>query len=505
MRAAFDRQREKLLTEAGISSLASNLYLIQMESIILEAVEHAPILELLKHKQEHEIILMKVWSLIKLIGGEMEEKVTHYGHLIIFQAYAYKNPEVTLDFEQDTLALYTPPIIQTSSWTSNRFPHTRSVLVCRRPANDDLMLLDQLSFVLVISAPKSLSLEKLLRFMLLSYCRRAYSDESEHRDFVKHGPLYDILNTPQPQSDLLPPCVPTQTIRRLDKIDGQNGDEFEYCLKNQVFNADKWEWHVTGSREIKNDIFRELSNINFIRDVKTLAHHRQFKEETQYKLIFDNHLIVYYFLQRFRYEVEVERGEPRHRIKVLDPIASSVKNGQHALYEGGNPVFYIEKQLNRDTNLEFCHALRFEGVEKSTGGLLHPAHYNDKDNIFLYEPNTLDVMASRSLVDDPSRERLTRAQKEVAATFKIRYNRFFIDLSQYQLYHLPFPTRKKLLSQAIEKKQKLKPMPIVDVVENTNVKRVKNQPTLAQVFEYKRKREEEAEEKEREEKKIKSV
>ena len=348
--------------------------------------------------------------------------------------------QVTLNPTEDVLSLYTP----FCSHTKERVEHTRSVLLQKRDNETTLTIVSSVTFILVFSMPKSVPLDYLLKYMITSYANRAYSFASKASDKVKHAPIY--MNE---DGEI---CQHAKGF--LTRIDRQNCQEYEdVVIRRKLFKAADWRWAPAGSRLIEDVAYREMRNINFVRDVKQVGIEcngdKRFKEDAQYRLTFDNHLIVYHFLNQFkRGSVTLEHKETKFEcaITLLDPVVTLANGGnRHEPFEGSNYLYYIEKQLNNNENREFHTSLSFKEPILYTGGLLHPSSLQSNDTLHLHEPNTLAQMFKNKLCEDNTGSRLTKKQYAANKDFRLRYNRFYIGLWTAQHTHLEYYTREKLL------------------------------------------------------------
>lgn len=350
--------------------------------------------------------------------------------------------QVTLNTgSTDVLSLYTPFCLP----STERVEHTRSVLI-QGDGKDGapLTIISSVTFIMVISMAKSVPLDYLLKYMLTSYANRAYSFASKNSDKTKHAPLY-----PNEEGEI------SQAAKVfLRRIDRQNAEEYEdVVVRKGLFKAPDWRWVPAGSRLIEDIAYRRMRNLNFVRDIKQVGIQcngdKRFKDDAQYRITFDNHLILWHFLNQFkRGVVTLEHKETKFEcpITLLDPVvAGSTGGNRHEPFEGGNYLYYLEKQLNADENREFHTSLSFKEPILYTGGLLHPSSLDANDTLHLHEPNTLAQMVKNKLCVDNTGQRLTKKQCVANKDFRLRYNRFYIGLWERQHTHLEYFAREKML------------------------------------------------------------
>lgn len=393
--------------------------------------------------------------------------------------------KVTIEPCKDILSLYTPfaPV------NKAHVEHTRSVLLQRRQNEPTFTIVSSVSFALVLSIPQTVPLEYLLRHMLLSYTRHAYAITSKENEMVRHTAICRAYTPKKEEHEhtegIDPSYIALGARYFLRRIDRENRQDYEHVMKKGVLKAENkegraWRWFKSGSVEIEDETYRAMRNINFIRDVKQVSamssDKKTFQNDTQYRILFDNHLILYYFLIQFkRGTVVLEHKETKFdcSLVLLDPVATT--GNKHEKFEGANYVYYIEKQLNSVENRDFHTTVHFPETYPYTGGLLHPSTYEANDTLYMHEENTIQAMLANSSVEDNTGQRLTKKQQEASKGFRLRYNRFYVDLSTNTHTHVEYFQRQKtLISEQPTKKKKT---PTTDKPKEA-VKLGKNQPTL---------------------------
>lgn len=390
--------------------------------------------------------------------------------------------QVILDPTKDILSLYTPY----APPSRLRVEHTRSVLLQPQSKETPSLfnIISSVTFALVVSIPLTVPIDYLLRHMLTSYAREHFAMHSKNNDCLKHAHLYRGVKEGDEDADFL-----TLEARLfLRRIDLDNRKDYEYTTKNGIFKEcnkeeQPWQWLLPSSVAIEDEEYRVMRNINFIREVKQVytTDKALAKSDAQYRLLFDNHLILYHFLRQFRHgTVSLHHKETKFdcRLALLDPVCDSL--GRYELFEGGNHVYYVEKQLNNKENRDFHASLHFSETFPYTGGLLHPSTYDHNDAAHRNEKNTVEAMYNNCVYEDNSGQRLTKKQLEGSRGFRLCYNRFYVDLSTSVHTHVEYTTRGKALINE-RKTAKPKKTKAVEPTKGKVIKLGKNQPTLQSV------------------------
>ncbi len=378
---------------------------------------------------------------------------------------------LSLDPSRDVLSLYAPFVTH----PVQRIQHTRSVLLHTDTATNKLSIVSSVTFALVLSLPKTVPIHYLLRYMLLAYTRHAYASFSKQSDAASHATLDTAYLT-------------KYALLFLREIDRHNRRDYEQVMKQRLLDAKDseeraWQWHGAGDTRIEDEEYRQMRNINFIRDVKPVSistpDPKSYKDAAQYRILFDNHLILYYFLTHFkRGTVNLEHKETKFEcpIVLLDPVATSHGN-RHERFEGSNYIYYVEKQLDAAQNTAFHTSLNFKETFEHRGGLLLPSTYDATDTSYAHQLNTLEAMYANASFEDNSGQRLTKRQYAEGKRFRLSYNRFYVDLSTTLYTHVLYYEREKMLTSD-HKEQGRKAKAVKQV---TVVKLAKNQPTLQSV------------------------
>lgn len=404
--------------------------------------------------------------------------------------------KLTLEPTEHVLSLYTP----FTGPNKTRVEHTRSVLLLPTPGRDVFAIVSSVTFVLVLSIRRLVPLDHLLRYMIQAYTRDRYASFMKECDTKKHEALCRVFTQEEEEDEdenQEARHYITDGVRRfLKRIDRQNAQNYDYVMRKKLLDAEPmdkgpaWTWSAAGCGAIEDTLYREMKNINFIRDVRPVElsakenQNKALREDAQYRILFDNHLILYFFLQRFKYgSVKLDHNGCKYEcpITLLDPVALAGTN-RHERFEGANYIYYVEKQLNRRENHTFCTSLSFKNTYPFTGGLLHPSAYDPKDFLYINEANTLEAMQRNAFYEDTTGQRLTKKQQEASKGFRLRYNRYYVDLSYAKHIHLEYFEREMTLSGKQETKSKKKTV-VTSVKPKEVVKLGKNQPTLMTVVE----------------------
>lgn len=409
-----------------------------------------------------------------------------------------------LNLEQDILSLYTP-----YTWPGKRIQHTRSVLLQKRSGSEGedtlFNILCSVTFNLVVSISASLPISSFIRFLILSYTKHAYDSRSEENDVKKHAPL-DI-----------------SAKQYLNRIDRQNRENHEYCIRSKLFHdttpsdgeapSIAWQWLKAGDMRIEDVTYREMRNINFIRDVIEIDIHNEdesFQNEVQYKIVLDNHLILLHLLGKLRYgQITIfspDGSKSKYSARLLDPVCTSRSRYDLFKYTASTYLPYIEKQLNAKENPSFSQSLHFNKSYSCRGGLLQPSlgvistvnddDEGDDDINKPSRPHTITEMLSQAASSDALETTWQQGssdnydgdwveikqQKSVSkkrdTVFKVRHNPLFIDLSAHEHVHVEYFERLKSVAfrdpSAINKPKKSSATTTIKEAKAVN----KNQPLL---------------------------
>jgi hypothetical protein len=276
-----------------------------------------------------------------------------------------------------------------SLFTSLDNGYTRSVYCCKRVGK--LILIDNITFDLIISLSHDISIDQLEYAMLKSYT------------FIHFNNYLD--NLPEKglnQNEYDNPCLSRSMREIFTNIDNMNRSEFElYSEKQQngyIYIDPQYSFKV-----IKN--ITQLMNSN-----KTK---RRFPYDNQFKITFDNHFTLLYFFNRFKSRPFKIEGQ-EFQIKVLNP------NQLDQLYNEKSSGEFISNRL-----IKFNHKNDFINFKFKTSihikeGLLHPSAVDILDN------NQNKVL---NIYENMIPSLFFRTVKNVRLN-EMGYNTIYIDLSK---------------------------------------------------------------------------
>lgn len=382
-----------------------------------------------------------------------------------------------LNLENDILTLYTP-----YTGPMQRIQHTRSALLQKRGGQGEATLFNILSsvtFSLVVSLQSTLSIDAFLKFLITAYCAEAYSAYSQNNEIKRHAHLYNSNS------------LSSQARMVLRRIDQQNRDNYEYCVRQKIFidsPEKEWRWFHAGKENIVNETYRHMRNINFIRDIESLNIHNEsplFKGEKQYRITLDNHVILYNLLERLKYG-KISIGQLKYSVRLLDPIGTS--RSRYELFQGTNFTAYIKKQLDASVNHRFPKSLYFEKHYLRKGGLLQSALFTETSSVRMNNiTNLLNQSVSikeieeehiwKQALDDSQTMTVKKQVVKEKPGFTLHYNSFYIDLSHNEHTHVEYFDRLKAVMShdATQEKEKKKKSPVIKEAKCKD----KNQPLLA--------------------------
>lgn len=327
-------------------------------------------------------------------------------------------------------------------------PTAESPMKLELPEPEQYVMIDHLQLALCISVPPGLQLELLCRFMLNSYCFVHYSAEKA-----------------QEAADQYTTCADEhQASPLLLQIERQNQEDYAAYQAGQ--RRAKWDEQYSPDDD---EALQDMPNVRFLRDVRPFqARGPEFKQERQYRLLFDNHRVLLHFVRRFR--KPVEREGVLYQVRVMDPILNSNALWSHA----EAPEHYVERQLNSRENPSFAHALHFEQSQTLRHGLLWPGLF-PLNYANALQDNTAERMRDASRLD------LSFAGKYKA---QLAYNKFLIDVAREEmiLHRVDYAQRRARLGYTeatMGTKKAKKATTAADAKDN---KRKPDQASLEQFF-----------------------
>lgn len=313
-----------------------------------------------------------------------------------------------------------------------RAPLTTRTVIATRQSENELILLDNIHWYLYISVPAHVPPRLLKRFMIYSYCLVNYTNPKTTTATSSES------TTPALAHGFYPPVCANRMISDEIKdvvyaIDTRNEARYtDWCerirpSKRQWHNWNDDEEEVEEDDEIVEEIdetYEQMVYCAFDRDVdlvrglyngdyntrrsgdeaeeeeeeeedllninEELYHtygreyvQKRLPRENQYRLVFNNHTVMHYFVSRFmRKEVEMKRENLKFSVRVLEYVADHAN--VRALVPVckqyiGNTKAYIEGQMYRFKHEREVIAIRLndddndEAVGLVCEGLLHPS------------------------------------------------------------------------------------------------------------------------------------
>lgn len=264
-----------------------------------------------------------------------------------------------------------------------RSVHTRSVVLCRR--DNACYLLDKLSFTLLLSFEERLDVRDLIDFMV-----RSYGSAHFRGDGATHTPSG---NGAAPSAVVARQLADRKTASLSQKKLHDTVKHMKETLRQMNTEAfELYTWKPTKSPE--RDAYADVAdvmpsprtqlpaarsnqclsyNVNFVAKADEVKlkplERRAHRGQKQYRLSFENHVILHYFVRRFKRPVVIDHVA--YVVRVLDP------QDRAALYKAEADQ-YVATQLQR----LLASSMLFEKGERLVGGrnmLLHSACYTTKN------------------------------------------------------------------------------------------------------------------------------
>jgi hypothetical protein len=213
-------------------------------------------------------------------------------------------------------------------------PHPRDLEGGGGGGKTKMVIIDNLEFNLFISIPLDMSINALIRFMISSYCNSKFGtleeinrnnaedddDENEYDGTIPKGYYY---NEKANESITSETCK--ETLKRIDKWNRQN---YRHYFRKSYHRSEESNCHILDDP----DDAIQLHNIMIIKKVESLTPFKPHMlpqenaflvNEKQFKLTFNNHMILAYFLTRFKKAIQLfipnSGGAKRYYdVKVMD-------------------------------------------------------------------------------------------------------------------------------------------------------------------------------------------
>lgn len=417
----------------------------------------------------------------------------------------------------DLLSLYTE-----IDEVQKQVKSTRSVIINKSNTNtDELVVIDNVTFTLYISIPIHVRSLLLKKWMVNSYCYRHYQNPySDNNDTATLNNLFVIEKNNK--------MISNDTKSILQHIDNRN----YYRFKSHIDNGRKKYKHYGNNKEDEEDdedkdnitecdfdkdmdivkgLYTKKSNEQdeennedeeeenddiYINTDLTRMHNTKdiekiFRGQKQFKLTFNNHCILNFFINRFKVPVTLRSsdGDNTFTVNVVD-YENDPKNVRYIrpvvrIFKG-LPSQYIESQLLQFKNNDDKITVYFPHSRVIKFGLLHPSYMEAYSGIgSSYNSrnfnNTLDNMF--------------KMKKEAEKKNTFAYQTFYINLyeipSSYTIYTVDYTQKKSTFSltrvvvSSNEKNNKINDMrnkPIEKKQEPQKptiaIKQIKNQPRL---------------------------
>jgi len=284
--------------------------------------------------------------------------------------------------------------------------------------NNELILVDNIQFFLLVSIPSTLACDRLLQFMINSY---AFVQQQHKND------------------------------------DGQLSERMKNVLELER------SFFFPQTQFIRLDHRLIIKNIE---EVKLVSNNRLIGE-IQYKITFNNHKVLYYFLNRFR-KGDVNVKGIAYQVKILK--FDSQGRALDTLFQGYN-MHYIENQLMTFKNDQERVAMRFFSFQSIQDGLLHPSSLEKGDAS--RSSNTFDEMdmAKISIIHEGDHRK------------RISYQSLYVDLHAtlmnpiQAIFIVDYMARKDILNLLDSSSNGQK-----KVKKKKEIITMKNQPLVTQYF-----------------------
>jgi hypothetical protein len=298
--------------------------------------------------------------------------------------------------------------------TENEIVNTRSIYLFNIKENINRWVIgDNINFSLFISVPNEVSIENLKQFMFYSYWIKTYgSFNSWKEDEDPEKGYYENEVNNENMSPNTKSFLSLMDCYNRTSLDEYNKKQFEEMKKRRNNEEDDEE----DEEEDEEDEEVNYENIKFIKDVEQLPSPSIYREhlvnETQYKLTFNNHVILSYFIIKFLTQLINIKTTRSNGVKIpikiqvlnfhrqcdLLPIrinyASLLTNVKELDSYIENQIVLIKeevKDLKRKRNMgnlkqsdvvtKQSYKLKFNGqIGQTYHGLLQPGYYTSYDD-----------------------------------------------------------------------------------------------------------------------------
>jgi hypothetical protein len=249
---------------------------------------------------------------------------------------------------------------------------TRSVLVQREITATEkrLLIYDNLTFSLFVAVPSVITSDRLDKFMTNSYHMATYYAFDAGNFTKSERPPRDLRLTSQSE----------ETRLLIERVHTHGRSDYEAWQEQQ--NANRYQRTTTseegGQGSTPSSVAMVSAEFPIIKQMEVLSMNMGEGGETHYRLVFANHCILQYFLNKF-HEKDVWLDQLPHRFRVLDfqygqRINSLGARVALASFRGRHLSDYIDRQLLSFAPPTTSYALTFpsEGTTLLDRGLLSP-------------------------------------------------------------------------------------------------------------------------------------
>ncbi len=310
-----------------------------------------------------------------------------------------------------------------------------------RETKNALVLVDNLLASLVVSAPREVDLESFGQFLITKYAEKHYNRENtidnySHLETMDNNDVITLMKNVDQQN-----CNDFRIYQQYRKkmSDPDNDDNSN---NNNNTNNDNNNNNFT--ENVMESRYNSMRNIRFIREItQFVSTSKILKNENQFKISFDNHQILMFFLRLFRGFPQLI-NKKRHTIRIIDPLKT------YELFEGTNEQ-YFEKQMNHLQNSKFFQNLSFKHMVHQTSGLLSPgiSTFTGYSHSLSNCGSQLEIMKQESKIE---------LRDKYLPVF--RYNKYFMDLrvmtKSTTIYRVDYNEKTVRVSDVTQKDEKLR-------------------------------------------------
>lgn len=310
--------------------------------------------------------------------------------------------------------------------TTGHIENTRTVIVTHQVNEPGhMVLMDNVLFTLYISIPKSIEPGRLRRFMLNSYAFVHFTNPFESNDDVKKGSAVTASTNKMVSPDVI--TLLTSVDARNDahfskfmnarkKKEHRDNDEYNEYEEDEEEEEEVSPCHFDNDMDIMIGLETDCTPLKSVFNAKDRK--KKFPKQKQYKVVFNNHMMIHYFVNRFLNKPVQLKGEPSpfnvhvmeyekdaHNVKSVKPIAKIFK---------GLSTHYVEGQLYQFSAARSSVRLRYDAPITINHGLLLPSSLDSTYYTSQQYANTI--------------ENMLKTTKPMSSKFTMSYQCFYIDL-----------------------------------------------------------------------------